>query len=65
MKPKPIDNKPIRNLAIALLDKDDGINKEAWDQLYDLLTKEGGNDDIIDNILEGYSSGHQIFFIED
>ena len=40
--------KPIRELAISLLDDEWGISDVAGFQLKDLLKDEGGNEDIID-----------------
>lgn len=54
--------KPIRELAIALLDTDNGISGEAWFILMDLLTKEGDNNDIVYRV---ESSESQYYLPED
>ena len=43
---------PIRNLAIALLDDDNGISESAWNLLAVLLKKEGAHNEDILNMVE-------------
>lgn len=40
----------IRQLAIALLDDDEGISLDAWELLADALEEEGNNDDLINAV---------------
>ena len=40
----------MRELAIALLDDDHGINANAWQMLSAALKEEGGNDDILNAV---------------
>lgn len=44
--------KSIRSLALSLLDDDEGISEDSWDELRTRLIEEGGNSDII-NAVDG------------
>lgn len=42
--------KPIRKLAIAILNDNYGIPEQGWKQLKELLEQEGNNDDLINAV---------------
>ena len=54
-------NKEIRNLAIALLDDQDGISNESYGQLANILIATG-NEDIIASVT---GAGNRFFITEE
>jgi hypothetical protein len=43
-------NETLRELAICLLDNDDGISRRTWRHLHELLRDSGSNQDILSNV---------------